>query len=76
MGTPAGNIGSAVPAADFNVILLVLDATVVLASKNGRRELAVKDVFTGPHQTVMENNEIIKACETAAKRMELTRGFQ
>lgn len=60
LGTPAGNIGSAVPAADFNVVLLALGASVVLASKCGRREMAVGDVFAGPYQTVLESNELIE----------------
>lgn len=68
MGTPAGNIGSAVPAGDFNVILLALDATVVLVSKNLQRELAIRDVFTGPRQTVIGNNEIIKEIRIQAPK--------
>lgn len=60
VATPAGNIGSAVPAADFNVILLALDAEIILASKSGERKLAIKDVFVGPGQTKIKENELIK----------------
>ena len=60
VGTPAGNIGTAVPAADCNVPLVALDAEIVLASKCGERTIKAKDMFIGYCKTQMESHELIK----------------
>lgn len=61
VGTPAGNIGTAVPAADCNVAMMALNAEIVLASTAGERTVAFKDMFTGYCKTQMAPNELIKA---------------
>jgi carbon-monoxide dehydrogenase medium subunit len=48
--TVAGNIANASPAADSVPALLVLDAQLVLLG-NGDEQMAVADVFDGPHRT-------------------------
>lgn len=60
VGTPAGNIGTAVPAADCNVAMMALNAEVVLASTAGERTVLFKDMFTGYCKTQLAGNEIIK----------------
>ncbi len=60
MGTPAGNIGTAVPAADCNVALMALQAEIVLAGKRGERTVPVKDMFTGYCKTQLASDELIK----------------
>ncbi|MBU1340477.1 MAG: xanthine dehydrogenase family protein subunit M [Proteobacteria bacterium] len=59
-GTIGGNICNASPAADSAPPLLVLDADVVVAGLKGDRIIPVTSFFTGPGQTVMEPNEILK----------------
>lgn len=60
VATPAGNIGTAVAAADCNVALVVLDAKIVLAGKNGERVVEVSSIFRDKGQTDINKNELIK----------------
>jgi len=70
-GTLGGNLGTGSPAGDTLPVLLALDATVVLASSNGWREMPVRDFFTGPKQTARRPGELI-----VATRIPLRRGPQ
>ena len=58
-GTLAGNLCNASPAADGSPCWLTLDATVVLASKNGIRELPLADFMVGPRRTAIAADEIL-----------------
>jgi CO/xanthine dehydrogenase FAD-binding subunit len=60
VGTPAGNVGTAVPAADCNVALMALGAEFVLASKYGQRIVKARDMFVGYCRTQLQPNELIK----------------
>jgi CO/xanthine dehydrogenase FAD-binding subunit len=60
VGTPAGNLGTAVPAADCNVALMALDAEVVAASKKGERVIKLTDFVVDYRKTVLAANELIK----------------
>lgn len=60
LGTPAGNIGTSVPAADCNVPIIALNAEIVLASKHGERTIQAKDMFIGYCKTQLERHELIK----------------
>lgn len=60
MGTPAGNVGTAVPAADCNVALLALGAEFVLESVQGRRTVAAENMFTGYCTTLRRADELIR----------------
>ncbi|MDR3562076.1 MAG: FAD binding domain-containing protein [Negativicutes bacterium] len=60
LGTPAGNIGTAVPAADCNVPLIALNAEIVLVSKHGERIIQAKDMFVDYCKTALERHELIK----------------
>ena len=59
VGTPAGNIGTAVPAADCNVAMIALDAKVVLALK--------------PDELIKEIRLPLPAANSASAFMKLTR---
>jgi CO/xanthine dehydrogenase FAD-binding subunit len=62
VATLGGNLGNASPAADSVPPLLVDDAIVRLASaKDGAREVALRDWFVGPGQTVRRAGELITA---------------
>jgi xanthine dehydrogenase small subunit len=57
--TMGGNLGTASPIGDLPPVLLSLDASIKLASKNGERVVQASEFFTGYRQTVMQKNEVI-----------------
>lgn len=63
MGTVAGNIGNASPAADTVPSLIVFDAQVLIESKQSKRTLFLKNLFLGPGKTVLRNDELITRIE-------------
>ncbi|HMA58707.1 MAG TPA: xanthine dehydrogenase family protein subunit M [Halanaerobiales bacterium] len=58
-GTVGGNINNASPAADLVTALIALDASVVLHSKHGKRELSLSEFITGPYMTDRYEDEIL-----------------
>jgi xanthine dehydrogenase small subunit len=58
--TLGGNLGTASPIGDTPPALLALDASLVLASTAGEREVALADYFTGYRQSVRHPGELIK----------------
>ena len=58
-GTVGGNINNASPAADLVTSLIALDASVVLQSKHGKRELSITEFITGPYRTDRYEDEIM-----------------
>jgi CO/xanthine dehydrogenase FAD-binding subunit len=59
VGTPAGNIGTAVPAGDCNVALMALDTEVVAASRKGERVIKLADLVVDYRKTSLAANELI-----------------
>ncbi|HET8961492.1 FAD binding domain-containing protein, partial [Nocardioides sp.] len=59
--TIGGNLATASPIGDFPPALLALDAVVVLASREGDREVPLADYFTGYRETVRRPDELIRA---------------
>lgn len=59
MGTMAGNLGNASPAADTVPPLIAYGAEVKLQSKRGARTVLVEDLITGVGKTIMKPNELI-----------------
>ena len=59
-GTVGGNIGTASPAGDGLPVLGALDATVVLARRDGERRLPLAEVITGVKKTVIQPGEVIR----------------
>lgn len=60
-GTIAGNLCTASPAADGVPPLLVLDASVELASRTGRRVLPVAEFVVAYRRTRLEPDEVVSA---------------
>ncbi len=58
--TLGGNLGTASPIGDSPPALLALDASLVLACRDGEREVALADYFTGYRRTVRRADEVIK----------------
>lgn len=61
IATPAGNIGSAMPAGDCNIALLALGARIVLCDKEKEKEIPLSEVFVAPGKTSIKPNQLIKA---------------
>jgi len=59
--TLGGNLGTGSPIGDAPPALLALDASVVLVSSTGEREVPLEEYFTGYRQTVRRADELIKA---------------
>jgi xanthine dehydrogenase small subunit len=58
--TLGGNLGTASPIGDAPPALLALDASLVLASAAGEREVRLAEYFTGYRQSVKRPDELIK----------------
>jgi xanthine dehydrogenase small subunit len=58
--TLGGNLGTASPIGDTPPALLALDASLVLASAEGERQVLLADYFTGYRQSVRRPDELIK----------------
>ncbi|MGC8569614.1 MAG: FAD binding domain-containing protein [Nitrososphaeria archaeon] len=67
LGTIGGNLANASPAADSAPPLLVLDARVVIARRDGEREVALSEFFVGSRKTVLNKGEIIKEVRFSRK---------
>ena len=59
--TIGGNLGTGSPIGDTPPALLALDASVVLVSLAGEREVALSEYFTGYRESVRRGDEIIRA---------------
>ena len=59
MGTMAGNLGNASPAADTIPPLIAYGAEVKLQSKRGERTVLVEDFIIGVGKTIMKPDELI-----------------
>ncbi|WP_107705682.1 xanthine dehydrogenase small subunit [Nocardioides allogilvus] len=57
--TIGGNLATASPIGDLPPVLLALEASVVIASPDGEREVALADWFTGYRETVLGPGELI-----------------
>jgi CO/xanthine dehydrogenase FAD-binding subunit len=62
-GTIGGNLGTASPAGDGLPFLAAVDASVVLASKEGRRTLRWDQFITGPKRNALRPGEVIVGVE-------------
>jgi carbon-monoxide dehydrogenase medium subunit len=60
MGTIGGNLCNASPAADAAAALMALGADLKLVSSRGERNVDVADFFTGPGETVLQPDEMVK----------------
>jgi xanthine dehydrogenase small subunit len=60
IGTLAANIANASPIGDTIPCLMALDATIVLRSKRGAREVKVDDFILGYRKTALAKDEIIE----------------
>ena len=64
--TVVGNIVNASPCSDMAPALLCLDATVVIESKQGKREIPLAEFFTGVKRTVLQLGEMVTSIHIPA----------
>ena len=57
--TVGGNIVNASPAADVTPCLIAHDASVELASANGKRTVKLSDFITAPNRTTLQDGELL-----------------
>lgn len=59
IATPAGNIGTAAPAADCATMLMALRAQIVLKSIEEERIMPMEKIFSGKNRTEIRSDELI-----------------
>ena len=59
IGTIGGNIVNAQPAADSVIALLALDATCIIVSKDGLRDMPIGTLFSGPGISTIDSTQHI-----------------
>jgi len=69
-GTVGGNVAHADPASDLPTVFSALGATMKTQSKNGTKEIAAQDFFTGMFESALEEDEILTAIEVSAESAE------
>jgi carbon-monoxide dehydrogenase medium subunit len=62
-GTHGGSIAFADPAAEIPACVLALNATLILASREGERRVSASDFFKDLYDTELRENEILVAVE-------------
>ena len=58
-GTIGGSLAHADPTGEMALAALALDATIVVTSPGGTREVAARDFFLGPYFTVLQPAEMV-----------------
>ncbi len=61
LGTLGGNLITCVPSMDSGPTLMALDAWVTYASRRGRSQLPLADLFVGPRKTSLASDELLTA---------------
>ncbi len=74
-GTLAGNLITASPANDTITPLMALDASVTLLSKDGERQVSLREFYTGVRRTAMRPEEVLIDISFPALRSNQRGGF-
>jgi xanthine dehydrogenase small subunit len=70
--TIGGNLATASPIGDLAPALLALEASVVLTSRHGDREVLLDDFFTGYRETALRPGELVRSVRVPAPLAPLT----
>lgn len=68
VGTIGGSFALADPAAEYPACAVALDATVVLAGRQGERRVKAREFFRGLYETALAPDEVLAAVEFEAIR--------
>ncbi|MAE69413.1 MAG: xanthine dehydrogenase small subunit [Gemmatimonadetes bacterium] len=68
LGTVGGNLCTASPVGDLAPCFLALGASVILASRGGRREISIDRFFTGYRETALQPREIVASVAVPVPR--------
>ncbi|MDR3556583.1 MAG: xanthine dehydrogenase family protein subunit M [Syntrophobacteraceae bacterium] len=60
MGTVVGNLCDGTPASDLATILIAMGAKMRVTSSGAEREVPLENFCVGPHQTVLEEGEMVR----------------
>jgi aerobic carbon-monoxide dehydrogenase medium subunit len=74
-GTLGGSLAYADPAAELPACMVALDATFVLCSLSGEREVAARDFYKGLFETDLRTGELIAAVKVMATNAGTAYGF-
>jgi len=74
-GTIGGSVALADPAAEMPALLKALDATVVVASRNGKRSIAADDFFLGIYETALRPDELVHTIQVPVAAADQRFGF-
>jgi carbon-monoxide dehydrogenase medium subunit len=74
-GTLGGSLAYADPAAELPACAVALDATLVLGSVSGQREVKAEDFFTGLFETALRPGELITAVSFPVQTLETHAAF-
>lgn len=66
-GTVGGNVAHADPASDLPTVFSALGATMTAVSKNGTREIAASDFFTGLFESALGEDELLTRIDLDAE---------
>jgi aerobic carbon-monoxide dehydrogenase medium subunit len=74
-GTVGGSLAFAAPWAELTAAVVALDADIEIRSARGERIVSARDFFTGPHQTVLQPNELLTSVRVPAAAPRTGVGF-
>ncbi|ABP94476.1 MULTISPECIES: glyceraldehyde dehydrogenase subunit beta [Metallosphaera] len=66
MGTVGGSLSNADPSADYPALFTALDATMVIRSRRGTREVKAGEFFKGAFTTALEPSEVLEQVKVKA----------
>ena len=74
-GTVGGSLAFAAPWAELTAAVVALDARLEIRSASGERVVAARDFFAGPHETVLEPDELLTSVRIPAVAGRTGAGF-
>jgi carbon-monoxide dehydrogenase medium subunit len=74
-GTIGGSAALADPAAEMPALLIALNATIIVVSVRGQREISADDFFLGIYETALEEDELIHSFRVPGAESKQRFGF-
>jgi len=74
-GTIAGNFVNNAPCADTVPVLLAYDASIIIESSTGKREIPLSEFLSAPYKTKLNRNELVTTINIPVPSKELAGDF-